>query len=84
MFNYLGYKSRSCRRFVSPVRWQHLLPLVITDESVDTTFYKNESEFGVLVLTVSLEMFADADSTLDQVVEVIWVLWGETLRFENT
>lgn len=70
----LGHEGGRGRGLVTPVWWKHLLPLVVSDQSVDSALDENESELGVFVLAVTLEMLADTDSTLDQVVQIVWVL----------
>jgi len=51
---------------------------------MDTGLDENETELGVLVLSVALEMLADSDGLLDQHVQVLWDLWGEAIRLENS
>lgn len=46
---------------------------------MDSRFDENQSELGVLVLPVSLEVLSDLNGLLDQVVEVFWDIWGESL-----
>lgn len=46
---------------------------------MDSGFDENQSELGVLVLSVSLEVLTDLDGLLDQVVKILWDIWGETL-----
>lgn len=51
---------------------------------MDTRLDQNEAELGVLVLAVLLEVLAHRDGLLDQVVEVLGDLRGETVGFEDT
>jgi len=51
---------------------------------VDTGLDENETELGVLVLSVALEMLADGDSLLDQHVEILWDFWGEAIGLEDS
>jgi len=53
--------------------------LVVAGETVDTGLDENETELGVLVLSVALKMLADSDGLLDQHVQILWDLWGETI-----
>lgn len=46
---------------VLPGRGQNTDGLVVTGETVDTRLDENETELGVLVLAVALEMLADSD-----------------------
>ena len=41
---------------------------------MDSRLDENQSELGVLVLPVALEVLADGDGLLDEVVEVLWDL----------
>jgi len=51
---------------------------------VDTRLDENETELGVLVLSVALEMLADSDSLLDQHVEILWDFWCEAIGLEDS
>ena len=51
---------------------------------MDSALDKNQSELGVLVLPVPLKMFPDADSLLDQIVDVLGKLWSHALALQNT
>lgn len=75
---FLGDQGGGGRRLVLPVWWKDTGGLVVSGETVDTGLDQNESELGVLVLSVSLKVLSDVDSLLDQVVEILWELWGET------
>jgi len=61
-----------------------LFALVITGEAVNAGFDKDEAELRVLVLAVGLEMFADCNGLFDEVPEVFWDCWGETLSLKDT
>jgi len=65
---------------VSPGWWKSTDGLVIAGETVDTGLDENETEFGVLVLAVALEMLADGDGLFDEHVKIFWDLWCETVR----
>ena len=58
-------------------RRQLRLGLVVAGKTVDTGLDKNEAELGVLVVTVALEVLADGDGLLDEVVKVLGDLGGE-------
>ena len=51
---------------------------------MNSALNKDEMELGVLVLSVSLEMLTDGDGLLDQVIEVLWDLRGNTLDLEDS
>ena len=60
-------------------RWGDLLlRLVVASETVDAGLDENETELGVLVLAVSLEVLADGDSLFDEVPEVLGDLGSKT------
>jgi len=63
---------------VSPGGWERLDIAVVASESVDSALNKNESELGVLVPTALLQMLSDVHSLLNQMVEVLGDLRGET------
>ena len=54
-----------------PGRWELLGALVVACQPVDTALDQNQSELGVLVLAVPLQMLAHGDGLLDQVVQVL-------------
>lgn len=47
---------------VSPGWWEDTNGLVVTGQTVDTGLNENETELGILVLSVALEMLADGNS----------------------
>lgn len=51
---------------------------------MDSGLDQNQSELGVLVLSVLLQVLSDVDSLLDQEVEILWKLWGETVRLQDS
>lgn len=51
---------------------------------MDSRLNQNQSELGVLVLSVSLQVLSDSDSLLDQEVQVLWDLWSQTVRFQDS
>jgi hypothetical protein len=58
------------RALVSPGWWKSTDGLVVAGETVNTGFDKNETELGVFVLAVALEMLADGDGLLDEHVKI--------------
>lgn len=77
-------QSRSSSRLVLPVRWENCDSSVVSGQSVDTGLNQNESELGVLVLSVSLEVLSHSDGLLDQEVEVLWELWSKTVGLQDS
>jgi len=51
---------------------------------VNSGLDENETELGVLVLSVALKMLANSDGLLDQHVEVLRDLWGEAIGLEDS
>ena len=51
---------------------------------MDSALNKNESELSVLVLSVSLQVLSDVDGLLNQVVEVLGDLRGQTILLQDS
>jgi hypothetical protein len=51
---------------------------------VDTGLNKNQTELGVLILTVLLQMLTDLNSLLDKHVKILGDLRSESVRLEDT
>jgi hypothetical protein len=51
---------------------------------VDSGLDQNQSELGVLVLSVSLQVLSDRDSLLNQEVQILWNLWSQTVGLQDT
>lgn len=51
---------------------------------MDSGFDQNQSELGVLVLSVSLQVLSDRHSLLDQVVQVFRDLWSQTVGLQDS
>jgi len=51
---------------------------------VDTALDKNQSELGVLVLSVGIKMLSDLDGLLDKHVKILRDFRGKSVRLENT
>jgi hypothetical protein len=47
---------------------------------VDSGLNQNEAELSVLVLAVALEMLADGHGLLDELVQILWDLWGQSFK----
>lgn len=50
---------------------------------MDTRLSKNQAEFGVLVLVVALQMLTDGDGLLDQEVQILRKIGGETAGLQD-
>lgn len=51
---------------------------------MDSRFDQNQSELSVLVLSVSLQVLSDRDSLLNQVVQVFWDFWSQTVGLQDS
>ena len=51
---------------------------------MDSALGQNESEFGISVLSALLQVLSDANSLFDQMVQVFWDLWGETVLLQDS
>lgn len=69
---------------VSPGGRERLNVAVVAGESVDARLNENKSELGILVLSELFQMLSDCDRLLDQVVEVLGDLGGETVFLEDS
>lgn len=77
-------QSRGSGRLVLPVRRQHGDGSVVSSQSVDSGLDQNQSELGVLVLSVSLQVLSDRDSLLDQEVQVLRKVRSQTVRLQDS
>lgn len=77
-------QGRGGGRLVLPVRRQDGDGSVVSGQSVDSRLDQNQSELGVLVLSVSLQVLSDGDSLLDQVVQVLRDVRGQTVRLQDS
>jgi len=51
---------------------------------MDTRLDKNQTELGVLVLTVALKMLTNLYSLLDKHVKILWNLWSKSVSLKDT
>ena len=77
-------KGVSLLGLVSPSWWESLNITVVTSESVNTRFGHNESELGILILAELLQMLSDLYSLFDEVVEIFWKVWSESLPLQDS
>ena len=75
---YSGDKCRGGGRVVFECRWDLLLSLVVAGKTMDTGFDENQSELGVLVFPVGLEVLANGNSLLHEMPEVLGNAGGES------
>jgi len=80
----LCHHSTSGRALVFPVGLQNTNGLVVSAETVNSGFDQDESEFGVFVLAVALEVLSDSYGLLDQHVEIFWDFWCKTVRLQDS
>lgn len=66
-----------------PVGGQYSLGLVVTGQPVDPALNENQAELGILVLSVSLQMLPDSHGLLDEVVEILRQVRGQSLGLED-
>merc|ERR1719443_2365884 len=69
---------------VSPGWWERLHVTVVAGKSVNSGLSANEAELGVLVLSELLKMLSDGDGLLDEHVQVLWHLWGNTSSLQDS
>lgn len=67
----LCHQSRSCRGLILPAGGQDSLGLVAPGQPVDPALDENQTELGVLVLSVSLQMPSDIHSLLNGIAEFL-------------
>jgi len=51
---------------------------------MDSRFNQNETEFGIAIFAVDLEMLADRYGLFDEVIKIFWDGWRKSVRLENT
>ena len=74
---YSSNKRRGGGGVVFECWWDLLLCLVIAGKAVDTRLDQDQTELGVLVLPVGLEVLADSNGLLHEVPEVLGDAGGE-------
>jgi len=61
-----------------------LLRLVVSGETVDTGLDQDETELGILILAVDLEVLTNRDSLFDEVPEILGDLGSKTAGLQDT
>eukprot|EP00401_Gymnodinium_catenatum_P012217 CAMPEP_0117579066 /NCGR_PEP_ID=MMETSP0784-20121206/64396_1 /TAXON_ID=39447 /ORGANISM="" /LENGTH=102 /DNA_ID=CAMNT_0005378887 /DNA_START=102 /DNA_END=407 /DNA_ORIENTATION=+ len=79
-----GDERRRSGGHVLPSRRQGFDALVIPREAVDATLDQDQPELGVLVFTVAVEVLADGDRLLDQIVQILRQLRRKAIRLQYT
>lgn len=82
--NRLPSQRKRKKRILFPVWRQLARSLVVTSKTVNTGFDQNQTVLAVLVLAVTLQVLADGDGLLDQVVKVLRDLGSQTVGLEDT
>lgn len=72
------------RNVLLPGRRQSLDGLVVAGQTVDTRLDQNKTELGIEILAVNLEVLADVNGLLDQEVQILRDLRGETVGLKDT
>lgn len=83
-FFLLGHESRGGTTLVLPGGRKDAFRFVIAGQSVDAGLDQNQSELGIAVLAIALQVFADGHGLLDQEVEVFWQLGSEAFLLQDT
>jgi len=79
----LGNHGTGGSRLVSPVGRKLSGGSVVSCQSVDSGFDQNETELGVLVLSVLLQVLSDLNGLLDKHVEILGDFGGESVGLED-
>ncbi len=75
---YLCDNGGSRGGLVLPVSGQLLILAVVSGESVDLAFIKNQSKLRVLVLFVALQVLADGNRLLDKHIKILGDFGGKS------
>src|SRR5690554_4172568 len=72
------------RLILFPGRRELTSGLVVAGKTMDTGLDQNEAELAIAILAVALQVLADGDGLLDQVVEVLGDLGGKAVGLQDT
>lgn len=79
----LGDQGRRCAGLVFPGGREDTLGFVVPGQPMDARLDENQTELAVLVLAVPLQVLADGDGFLDQVVQVLGNVGLQSNRLHN-
>ena len=71
-------------RLIPPVSGKLTGGPVVSGQTVDSGFNQNQTELGVLILTVTLQMLAHLNRLLDKHVQILGNFGGKAIGFEDT
>ena len=80
---YLGNEGGSGGGGVLPVRGELVGALVVARKAVDARLNQNEVELGVLVLAVPLQMLANNDGLLDEMIHILGDRGSQAVGLED-
>jgi len=80
----LGDHGGGSDRLIPPVSRKLTSGTVVPGKPVDTALDKNQTELGVLILTVALQMLTHLNSLLDKHVQILGDFRGKTVGLEDT
>lgn len=76
-------KNKSSKHSLLPVGGKYSLGLVIAGKPVDSALNQNQAELSILVLSVPFQVLPHSDSLLDEVVEILRQVRGQTFGLQN-
>lgn len=79
----LSDEGRGSSGLVSPGGGKTAGTLVVTSEAVDTALNENKTVLGIGILAHLLEVLADGDGLLDEVVEILRKRGGKSVAAED-
>ena len=79
----LSDEGRGSARLVSPGGGKTAGTLVVTSEAVDAALNENKTVLGIGILAHLLEVLADGDGLLDEVVEILGERRGKSVAAED-
>jgi hypothetical protein len=84
MFSFnLSHHGTGSGRLILPVSRELSGGSVVTSQAVDPRFDQNQSELGVLILAVAIQMLTDLNSLLDKHVKILGDLGGKSIGLED-
>jgi len=80
---HLGNHGGGSSTLVPPVGRQLSGGTVVPGKTVDTALDKNQTELGVLILAIALQVLTDLNSLLDEHVQILGNLGGKSVCLED-